>query len=143
MSLLGRFNSVTNGRFQALEFNDSCPAINLMSGRSPGDPFLPFAFLKTGQSIKSRLCKLDGKKAVIGSNNRSFPPTKHERVMRADDFIVSKTDLRSLIIYCNPIFIEFSGFTEHELLGKQHNSVRYSNIPGIFELLWNIIKPRN
>jgi DNA-binding transcriptional ArsR family regulator len=38
VSLSGRLNSVTNGRFQVSEFNDSFPAMNLKSGRSPGDP---------------------------------------------------------------------------------------------------------
>jgi PAS domain S-box-containing protein len=71
-------------------------------------------------------------------------PTKHERVMRADDFIVSKSDHRGLITYCNPIFIEFSGFMEHELLGKQHNIVRHPDMPrSVFALLWNTIKSRN
>lgn len=71
-------------------------------------------------------------------------PTNYERVMRADDFIVSKTDTRGLITYCNPIFIEFSGFTEHELLGKQHNVVRHPDMPrSIFALLWNTIKSGN
>jgi hypothetical protein len=32
---------VTNGRFQVSELNDSFPAMNLKSGRSPGDPHLP------------------------------------------------------------------------------------------------------
>ena len=35
---MGRLDSVTNGRFQVSEFNDSFPAMNLKSGRSPGDP---------------------------------------------------------------------------------------------------------
>ena len=44
-------------------------------------------------------------------------PTQQERVMREDDFIISKTDLKGRLTYCNRIFIEFSGFTETELLG--------------------------
>ena len=71
-------------------------------------------------------------------------PTKVEKLMRADDFIVSKTDSRGLITYCNPIFIEFSGFTELELLGKQHNLVRHPDMPrSIFALLWSTIKSGN
>ncbi|MDD3677040.1 MAG: PAS domain S-box protein, partial [Thauera propionica] len=45
--------------------------------------------------------------------------------MREDDFIVSKTDLKGRITYGNEIFIEFSGYTEQELLGSQHNIIRH------------------
>ena len=34
--------------------------------------------------------------------------------MRENDFIVSKTNPKGIITYCNPIFIEFSGYSEAE-----------------------------
>jgi PAS domain S-box-containing protein len=72
---------------------------------------------------------------------QKITPTQHELVMRDDDFIVTKTDSVGLITYCNPIFIEFSGFSEHELLGKQHNIVRHPDMPrAVFALLWQTIK---
>ncbi|OAH99968.1 hypothetical protein A1353_19815 [Methylomonas methanica] len=58
---------MTNGRFQVSEFNDSFPAMNLKSGRSPGDPNWPFALLLTGQSVKARFCKVELYKAAIGN----------------------------------------------------------------------------
>lgn len=61
--------------------------------------------------------------------------------MRAEDFIVSKTDAKGRIIYCNPIFIEFSGYSEPELLGKQHNIVRHPDMPrATFKLAWDSIQ---
>lgn len=61
--------------------------------------------------------------------------------MRDDDFIVSKTDSVGKLTYCNPIFIEFSGYTEPELLGQQHNIVRHPDMPrAVFALLWQTIK---
>lgn len=61
--------------------------------------------------------------------------------MRADDFIVSKTDAKGRITYCNPIFIEFSGYTESELLGKQHNIIRHPDMPrATFKLAWDTIQ---
>ena len=36
-------------------------------------------------------------------------PIDQEKVMRENDFIVSKTDLKGRITYGNRIFIEFSG----------------------------------
>ena len=71
-------------------------------------------------------------------------PTQRERVMREDDFIVSKTDLKGRITYCNRIFIEFSGYTESELLGAQHNIVRHPDMPrGVFKFLWDTIAQKN
>jgi PAS domain S-box-containing protein len=67
-------------------------------------------------------------------------PTQHELAMREDDFIVSKTDLKGRISYCNRIFIEFSGYTEQELLGAQHNIVRHPDMPrGVFKFLWDTL----
>ncbi|MBK7052758.1 MAG: PAS domain-containing protein [Rhodoferax sp.] len=67
-------------------------------------------------------------------------PTQHERLMRDDDFIVSKTDLKGRISYCNRIFIEFSGYTEQELLGAQHNIIRHPDMPrGVFKFLWDTL----
>ncbi len=67
-------------------------------------------------------------------------PTQHERLMREGDFIVSKTDLKGRITYCNRIFIEFSGFTESELLGAPHNLIRHPDMPrGVFQLLWDTL----
>jgi len=70
--------------------------------------------------------------------------TNKERVMRNDDFIVSKTDASGRLTYCNRIFIEFSGYTEQELLGQQHNIVRHPDMPrSVFNLLWQTIKSGN
>jgi len=67
-------------------------------------------------------------------------PTQRERVMREDDFIVSKTDLKGRITYCNRVFIEFSGFEANELLGQQHNIVRHPDMPrGVFKFLWDTL----
>ena len=68
-------------------------------------------------------------------------PTQHEIVMREDDFIISKTDLKGRITYCNRIFIEFSGYAEAELLGAQHNIVRHPDMPrGVFKFLWDTLQ---
>ena len=67
-------------------------------------------------------------------------PNAQERLMRDDDFIVSKTDLKGRISYCNRIFIEFSGYAEHELLGAQHNIIRHPDMPrGVFQFLWDTL----
>ncbi|TVO66010.1 PAS domain-containing protein [Denitromonas ohlonensis] len=71
---------------------------------------------------------------------RAITPTQVERVMRDDDFIVSKTNPKGIITYCNPIFVEFSGYTEDELLGVQHNIIRHPDMPrAAFKLVWDTI----
>jgi len=71
-------------------------------------------------------------------------PTFQERVMREDDFLVSKTDLKGRITYGNRIFVEFSGYEERELLGAQHNIVRHPDMPrGVFKFLWDTIQSKH
>jgi PAS domain S-box-containing protein len=72
---------------------------------------------------------------------RDITPTNVERVMREDDFIVSKTNRKGIITYGNPIFIEFSGYSEAELLGSQHNIIRHPDMPrSAFKLVWDTIE---
>ncbi len=72
--------------------------------------------------------------------HKDIIPTDKERIMREQDFIVSKTDLKGRIIYANEIFIEFSGYSEEELLGSQHNIVRHPSMPRVvFKLLWDYL----
>ena len=67
-------------------------------------------------------------------------PTNQEIIMSDNDFIVSKTDTKGRITYCNRIFIEYSGYNESELLGQQHNVIRHPDMPrSIFYLLWQTI----
>ena len=67
-------------------------------------------------------------------------PSSHEKVMREGDFIVSKTDLKGRITYCNRIFIEYSGYSEAELLGAPHYIIRHPDMPrGVFKFLWDTI----
>ncbi|QID19623.1 PAS domain-containing protein [Nitrogeniibacter mangrovi] len=71
---------------------------------------------------------------------RAITPTTVERVMREDDFIVSKTNPKGIITYGNPIFVEFSGYTEDELIGTQHNIIRHPDMPrSAFKLVWDTI----
>jgi PAS domain S-box-containing protein len=68
-------------------------------------------------------------------------PTKNELVMRNNDFIVSKTDTKGRITYANKIFVEFSGYTQDELINKQHNIVRHPDMPrSVYQLLWKTIQ---
>lgn len=68
-------------------------------------------------------------------------PNNQEIVMREGDLIVSKTDIKGRITYGNRAFNEYSGFSENELLGVQHNIVRHPDMPrAVFKLLWDRIQ---
>lgn len=68
-------------------------------------------------------------------------PNLQERQFPENEIIVSKTDLKGKILYGNKIFIELSGYTEKELLGKPHNIVRHPDMPKvIFKFLWDSVK---
>ena len=43
--------------------------------------------------------------------------------------LVSTTDTKGRILYCNEIFIEVSGYEKEELLGQPHNIVRHPDMP--------------
>ncbi len=65
----------------------------------------------------------------------------YEKVMQEDDFIVSKTDKKGRITYCNEIFMDMAGANEEELLGKPHNVVRHPDMPrAVFKLLWDRVQ---
>ena len=66
-----------------------------------------------------------------------------ERMMNENDFIVSKTDLRGNITYCNRIFIDMAEYSEEELLGAPHNIIRHRDMPrAVFKLLWDRIQAK-
>ena len=64
-----------------------------------------------------------------------------EVVIRKDDFIVSKTDRKGKITYCNRIFIEISGYSEAELLSQPHKIIRHPDMPrSVFRALWQSLQ---
>lgn len=68
------------------------------------------------------------------------PVTDQEHFMKDGSILVSKTDLKGIITYCNRDFIEISGYAESELLGKNHNLVRHPDMPPeAFQDLWDTL----
>ena len=69
------------------------------------------------------------------------PVTDHEIIVEDGQTIVSKTDLKGRITYINQYFMDISGFTEQELIGKNHNIVRHPDMPPeAFQDLWEHMK---
>ncbi len=56
----------------------------------------------------------------------------------SDQYILSETDEKGIIIYANDIFCELAGYTRDELIGQAHNIVRHPDMPRIaFKGLWD------
>jgi|GEM_PF-97910 len=68
-------------------------------------------------------------------------PTQKERFFNDNEIIVSKTDLRGVITYCNQVFQDIALYKEEELLGQPHNMIRHPDMPAcIFKLLWETVQ---
>ena len=67
-------------------------------------------------------------------------PNNTEKFMKDNDFIVSKTDTKGIITYCNEIFMEMAKYHENELIRKNHNIIRHPDMPQVaFKLAWDLI----
>ena len=59
----------------------------------------------------------------------NLPVSQHEYPFPPGETLVSTTDLKGRINYCNPAFILVSGYTREELLGQPHNMIRHPDMP--------------
>lgn len=72
---------------------------------------------------------------------RGLELTGIERTFAEDEIIVSKTDTLGHITYANDVFLKVSGYTEEELIGKQHSIIRNPEMPRcVFKFLWDTIE---
>jgi PAS domain S-box-containing protein len=63
-----------------------------------------------------------------------------ERTFRDDEIIVSKTDLKGRMTYCNDVFLRLASYSEAELIGQPHSLIRHPHMPRcVFKLLWDTI----
>ena len=71
----------------------------------------------------------------------NLPVTRHEFPFPSDQTLVSVTDLKGRITYCNQAFIDVSGYSREELLGQAHSIVRHPDMPQeAFRDLWETIE---
>ncbi len=72
---------------------------------------------------------------------RNLPISGNEVAYPASANILSTTNLKGTITYVNPEFIDISGFSEDELIGRNHNVIRHPEMPpAAFEDLWQAIQ---
>ncbi|MGY0196872.1 methyl-accepting chemotaxis protein [Leptothrix sp. BB-4] len=71
----------------------------------------------------------------------NLPVTGQEFKVPGDRMLVSVTDLKGRITYCNQAFIDVSGYTRDELMGQPHNLVRHPDMPAeAFRDLWETVE---
>ncbi|EPO3670803.1 TPA: PAS domain-containing protein [Pseudomonas aeruginosa] len=69
------------------------------------------------------------------------PITQHERVYPAEQRLITTTNLKGIITYCNEAFIDISGFSREELMSAPHNLIRHPDVPpAVFAHMWTTLK---
>ncbi len=69
------------------------------------------------------------------------PVTGNEVPVKDSDELVSATDTRGVITFCNDTFCRIAGFERDELMRKAHNIVRHPDMPeAAFQLMWDRLK---
>ncbi len=67
-------------------------------------------------------------------------PRDEEIILDPKRYIVSETDEKGKITFCNDYFKEVSGYSDEELIGHPHSVVRHPDMPKVvFKLLWETI----
>lgn len=69
------------------------------------------------------------------------PVTQREVALAPDQKLISTTDTRGMITYCNDAFVEISGFNRADLIGAPQNIVRHPDVPSdVFAHMWTALK---
>ncbi|SFR49436.1 methyl-accepting chemotaxis sensory transducer with Pas/Pac sensor [Marinobacter gudaonensis] len=72
---------------------------------------------------------------------KNLPVTQREIRMRKGGRLITTTDLKGVITYCNEEFVEISGFSREELVGQAHNIIRHPDMPqAVFKDMWDYLK---
>jgi aerotaxis receptor len=70
----------------------------------------------------------------------NHPVNSTEFAFPSGETLVSTTDLKGRILYCNAAFIAVSGYSKDELLGQPHNLIRHPDMPEeAFRDMWETI----
>ena len=69
------------------------------------------------------------------------PVTQREISLAPQQKLISATDVRGVITYCNDAFVDISGFNRADLIGAPQNIVRHPDVPpAIFAHMWSALK---
>lgn len=88
----------------------------------------------TGDATEYNLTFFDG-------TTRTVYDTGVERPYPDGRLIVSRTDLNGVLTHVNDAFVEISGYTEDELIGKPQHILRHPDMPkAAYADLWKTVK---
>ncbi|MDP2104899.1 MAG: PAS domain-containing methyl-accepting chemotaxis protein, partial [Desulfobulbaceae bacterium] len=69
------------------------------------------------------------------------PVTQREISLAPQQKLISTTDARGVITYCNDAFVDISGFDKVDLIGAPQNIVRHPDVPSaVFTHMWAALK---
>ncbi|MGY8810593.1 MAG: methyl-accepting chemotaxis protein [Pseudomonadales bacterium] len=69
------------------------------------------------------------------------PVTQRERSFPKEQRLISTTNIKGVITYCNDAFVDVSGYNREELIGSPHNMVRHPDTPAaVFAHMWGDLK---
>lgn len=75
--------------------------------------------------------------------SRTVYDTGIERPYPDGKLIVSRTDLNGILTHANEAFVEISGYTKDELIGKPQHILRHPDMPSpVFAEMWQTIKAK-
>ncbi|MDH5614771.1 MAG: PAS domain S-box protein, partial [Gammaproteobacteria bacterium] len=60
---------------------------------------------------------------------QNLPVTNTETKLADNEYIISATDAKGIITRVNDVFTKVSGYSQEELIGKNHNIVRHPDMP--------------
>lgn len=90
-----------------------------------------------GESNEHVLTFFDGSTRIVYDTNNELPYPDGK-------LIVSRTDLNGILTHVNDAFVEISGYSEEELLGKPQHILRHPDMPkAAYADLWNTVKAGN
>jgi len=68
----------------------------------------------------------------------------NEILLDEKSMLVSETDSKGVIVYADESFVKYSEYSLDELIGKNHNIIRHSDMPrAAFKELWSTVKSGN
>lgn len=72
---------------------------------------------------------------------KNLPVTQREVKMSKGGRLITTTDPKGVITYCNEEFVDISGFSREELVGQAHNVIRHPDMPSaVFKDMWDYLK---
>ena len=108
-------------------------------------PTMNTTFNFEGESFTENIPVNKGEKKLQKLKSKLPVPVPVDREIKLDEtkVLVSFTDTRGVITYCNDDFVDVSGYEEYELAGAQHNIVRHPDMPRmVFKFMWDRIEKK-